>query len=283
MQKLEIITDARCIVCESPVYDEKNDILYTVDIQGKRLRKIYLSRGKIEDTVLCQQVGFVVLGIKGEVIVGAEDGVYLLVDGGSFKKINKPFNMKGIRFNDGKVGPDGNLYLGTFSRDFSAAFYKMDGFGNMTELFDHVGNSNGLDWSLDGKKMYYNDTPTHKTFSFDFDIKNGLLSNKQTVFEYGNGNPDGLSVDENGDIWSAVWGKGEVVCIRPETGELIDCIKLPVSQATSCAFYGKYLDSLAITTAAHGIMLKDEELAGSVFGLKMRVKGKKNYRLALKN
>ena len=49
--------------------------------------------------------------------------------------------------------------------------------------FDKVHISNGLDWSPDGKTMYYIDSLTRKIDSFDFDAKNGSLANRRTVFD----------------------------------------------------------------------------------------------------
>ena len=275
--KLEVITDARCIVGEGPIWDSQKNMLYSVDIQGKRMRSIDWKSGSIFERVLPKQTGFILLGNKGELLGGSEDGVYRL-DGGRFELFSKPCTLKGERFNDGKIGPDGNAYMGTFSRDFSAAFYKMDKSGNLTELFDGVGNSNGLDWDTKKGVMYYNDTPTKKTDCFDID-ENGNLLNRRTVFSYENGNPDGMTIDENGNLWVALWGAGEVVCIDPERSKIIEKIKMPVSQPSCVAFAGEDLKTLVITSAAHGIILRDEALAGSMFALKTDVKGIEPYRI----
>ena len=280
-RNIELITDARCIVGEGPIWDEKNNRLLMVDIQGKRMRSINWDNLAINETVLPQQTGFFLLSESGRLLCGAEDGVYEVLSDGRFMPFSKPCKLKGARFNDGKVGPDGRAYLGTFSRDNSAAFYRMDAEGNLTELFDKVGNSNGLDWSADGKTFYYNDTPTHKTDAFDFDIRTGELSARRSIYTYESGNPDGMTVDSNGNLWSAAWGAGEAICICPENGKVIDRIKLPVSQVACCAFAGSSLDTLVITTAAHGVNLKDEPLAGSVFAVNIGVKGIRPYRMKL--
>ena len=65
------------------------------------------------------------------------------------------------------------------------------------QKFDKVHISNGLDWSPDGKIMYYIDSLTKKIDAFDFDVKNGSLTNRRTVFDVTqhvgkNGFPDGI-------------------------------------------------------------------------------------------
>lgn len=276
---IEILCDARCIVGEGPIYDERKRCLYMVDIQGKRLRKIDWSSGAVSDTVLPQETGLLLLTEGGELLGGAEDGVYQIDEKGGFHPFSKAFRLKGTRFNDGKVGPDGKAYLGTFSRDGSAAFYRMDCDGTLTELFDGVGNSNGLAWSADGSRFYYNDTPTGRTDVFTYDQKNGRLFDRRTVIEYTCGNPDGMTIDTEGNLWTALWGGGCVVCVDPLRGEIIRKIDLPVSQVACCAFAGEDMKTLVITTAAHGIMLKDEPLAGAVFGVQVDVSGQKSNRM----
>ena len=272
-KKVELLTDARCIVGESPVWDERKERLLMVDIQGKRLRSIDWKSLKITETVLQQQAGFVVLRQDGGIVAGAEDGVYHVLPDGSFAPLSQDFVKKGERFNDGKVGPDGRLYLGTFSRDGSAAFYRMEADGAMTELFDGVGNSNGLDFDEKKGVMYYNDTPTGRTDVFRFDSEKGLLSERRTVFSYQNGEPDGMTMDAEGNLWTAVWGSGAVVCVNPYTGQILHTVALPVSQVACCAFAGKDLKSLVITNAAHCVHLMDEPLAGAVFVVQTDVCG----------
>ncbi|MBE6611429.1 MAG: SMP-30/gluconolactonase/LRE family protein [Ruminococcaceae bacterium] len=280
--KVELLTDARCIVGEGPIWDDVTGCLLMVDIQGKRMRRIHWDSGRIEETVLPQQTGFLVLCEDGGILGGAEDGMYRIAPDGSFeKKISRPFTMEGQRFNDGKVGPDGNLYLGTFSRDFTAAFYRMDPDGTITKLLSGVGNSNGLDWSADGKTLYYNDTPTGRTDAFD--IADGCLSNRRTVCTYEGGNPDGMCIDADGNLWTAVWGSGNVVCVEPAAGRVLEKIELPVSQPACCTFAGEDMATLVITTAAHGRMLRDEPLAGSVFAVHPGVKGVRPKRIKLED
>lgn len=279
MHNIELITDARCIVGESPLWDDRNDRLLMVDIQGKRMRIISWGDGSINEVVLPQQAGFLVLGSKGEILAGAEDGVYEII-GSEMRAVSKPTPLKGARFNDGRVGPDGMLYLGTFSRDYSAAFYRMDPHGNLTELFDGVGNSNGLDWDVNLGKFYYNDTPLGRTDSFDFGT-DGTLTNRCEFFRYVGGGPDGMTIDSNGNLWTAVWGSGSVVCINSRTGKMVDKIDLPVSQPSSCTFAGADLKTLVITSAAHNIHLKDEPLAGATFAVRPGVQGITSNRIRL--
>jgi len=267
-------------VGEGPIWDKSGNRLIMLDIQGKRLRFIDWSSLKVKDTVLPQQTGFVFFGDDGKLYGGAEDGIYQIDSKGDFHLYSKPCKIKGERFNDGKVAPDGRLYAGTFSRDYSAAFYRMEYDGTLTELFDSVGNSNGLDWSVDGKIMYYNDTPTKRTDSFVF--ADGELKDRKSIITYTGGSPDGMTIDCEGNLWTALWGSSTAVCVNPKTGKIIDKIEFPVSQVACCAFGGADMKTLIVTTAAHGVMLKDEPLAGATFAVNLSVGGREPNKLRVK-
>ena len=75
--------------------------------------------------------------------------------------------------------------------------------------------SNGLEWSLDGKKMYYIDSLTLKIDSFDFDIETGNISNRRTVFDLKEneikGFPDGMTICDKGHLWVACFGGSQVL------------------------------------------------------------------------
>ena len=75
-------------------------------------------------------------------------------------------------------------------------------------MVDDVAISNGLDWSLDGRTMYYVDTPTRRIDRFDFDPATGAISDRRpfvTIDPPSDGSPDGLTVDAEGGIWLALW------------------------------------------------------------------------------
>src|SRR6266568_1112224 len=61
--------------------------------------------------------------------------------------------------------------------------------------------------------------------------------------------PDGLTVDAEGFVWVALWGGGALQRYSPD-GSLQLTIDVPAVNVTSCAFGGRDLDILYITTAA---------------------------------
>lgn len=109
--------------------------------------------------------------------------------------------------------------------------------------------------------MYHIDTPTKSVTAFDYDVEFGTISNSRACIKIpdGMGYPDGCTIDSDGKIWIAMFGGSAVVRFDPESGALIDKIKLPVEQVTSVAFGGENLDKLFITTAAEGFTKKQKK------------------------
>jgi sugar lactone lactonase YvrE len=90
---------------------------------------------------------------------------------------------------------------------------------------------------------------------------------------------DGMTVDEEGYLWVALFGGSAVRRYSP-TGEPVAQIDLPVTHPTSCVFGGPELRDLYITSARHdehGPMdqarLARQPLAGSVFHVRPGVRG----------
>ena len=137
---------------------------------------------------------------------------------------------------------------------------------------DGVTVSNGLGWSPDSRLMYYADSPTQTIRVFDYDSATGNIHNGRVfTTDSGASEPDGLTVDSDGCVWSAKWQGSKVIRYTPD-GRIDREIEVPVSRPTSCMFVGSDLRTLAITSA-----LPDEPgaepLAGAVFLVDVGVQG----------
>jgi sugar lactone lactonase YvrE len=150
-------------------------------------------------------------------------------------------------------------------------------------MIDHVTISNGLVWSLDHSTMYYIDSPAQTVTAFDYDIETGDIGNGQVVIQVPPemGFPDGMAIDTEGMLWIAHYNGWCVRRWHPDTGDVLETIKLPTSRITACAFGGKNLDTLFITSATENMsneQLKKEPLAGALFMAKPGFQGLKAFR-----
>src|SRR5271169_5277231 len=72
--------------------------------------------------------------------------------------------------------------------------------------------------------MYFTDSPRYTIWKYDFEVATGNISNKRVFatidhFEHQTkAEPDGLAVDAEGYVWSALWGACRVVRFSP-TGD----------------------------------------------------------------
>ncbi|HET7398827.1 MAG TPA: SMP-30/gluconolactonase/LRE family protein [Intrasporangium sp.] len=181
-----------------------------------------------------------------------------------------PVLPPGTRMNDGGCDPDGRFYCGSMAYDHrtgAAALHRLDPDGSTHVVLSGLTISNGLDWTPDGSRAYYVDTPTGRVDAFDYDPASGLTGRRPFVtFPEDGGHPDGLTVDAAGGVWVAAYGAGAV---RHYTaaGVLDAVVEVPARQVTACTLGGEGLDELFITTSREGLAAGDDPLAGALFSV----------------
>lgn len=263
--KIECVVTERYRIGESPVWDEREGVLVYVDITGQKVCRWNPSTNKIQSVPLEQPVGSVAL---------RKSGGYVAATGTTFAALNwedqsvtplaqvdedKPNN----RFNDGKVDPEGRFFAGTMSQEIRPAvvernqgsLFTLYADHSVVKHFDMVDISNGLDWSLDHKTMYYIDSLSYTVDALDYNVKTGKTSNRRHVYklQQDEGIPDGMCIDAEGKLWVACYNGGRLIRIDPQAGKVIQTVKLPVDKTTSCAFGGKDYSDMYVTSACEGM------------------------------
>ena len=268
-----------CIIGEGPIWRESDGRLYfvnpvkakeicSVNPDGSEPRRISLSHGA-SAIAFCED---------GKILISSYDGVFLLDErSGSMELL-----CHVRRGNDGKVGPDGRFYFGTQSSrrsgegdDLDGKLYRLDSDGELTVLLDGLILSNGMDWSSDGKKFYHTDSDTHIIKEYDFDISTGSISytGRSCLVD----GVDGFTIDTSEVIYAACWGKGHIAKIDTRDMKICGYIETPVPIPSSCGFFGKNLDMLAITTADWQELGHSNPKSGYTFALKTETQGKAPY------
>jgi len=272
---MSIIDTKNLLVGEGPLWDERRNLLYTIDIRGKCIRITHLQTGQHTEIVYEQEIGCIALTTDGRILAAMTDGIYYAEANGTLTPVCIPGKLKGRRFNDGKVGPDGRFYVGTTDVNHQGAFYRLDVDGTFTELFDQVGCSNGLAWSRDGKTMYYCDSPRRVLEAFDFDKVSGELSNRRTIMSVpcDMGEFDGMTIDCEDNLWVAVWGASCALKIDPQGGKVLERIEFSTPCVSCCGFAGENLQTLIVTTAGCLADLTQDVEAGFTYALNVDVPG----------
>eukprot|EP01061_Rhynchopus_euleeides_P011005 TRINITY_DN20575_c0_g2_i1.p1 TRINITY_DN20575_c0_g2~~TRINITY_DN20575_c0_g2_i1.p1 ORF type:complete len:329 (+),score=109.14 TRINITY_DN20575_c0_g2_i1:72-1058(+) len=276
---------------ESPVWCPDRQELFWVDILGLKVHTYTPATSTTRTVSTDVQVGCIAItkGTHSTFAAGTYEGVgFLDSDTGAFTKVVDPERHKPAnRFNDGKVDPQGRFIVGSMytqrpKKIGSANLYRWSG-GKTIERVEAVGDvttSNGLGWTKEGDKFYYIDSPTMRIMEYTYDAETGVqgpgrvaVSMSDTVL----GAPDGLSVDEEGNIWVAVFRAGKVVRYDPSTSEVLAIIELPCVHVTSCCFGGLNMDRLFITTAKGSTMeevqVNNNRTAGALFAADVGVRG----------
>jgi len=286
---VELVLAAGAEVAEGPCWDTKTQRLAWVDIHPGELHLLDPYSGQDEVTVVGSHLGAAVPRQGGGWVLAVRSGFAALgPQDSAVQPLASPLaDLPLVRMNDGKCDAAGRFWAGSMSYDGTPGLgqlFRLDLDGTLAVALSDVSLSNGLDWSPDGRTLYYVDTPTGGVDAFDFDLDDGRLSGRRRVVDTGGlpGDPDGLTVDEHGAVWVAAFGGSQVRRYTP-AGELDTIVTLPTSQVTCCAFGGLQLDELYITTATFGLSAasRDEQpLAGGVFVVRPGVSGRPPNRFA---
>ncbi len=285
----ELASKLECDVAEGPFWDNSEQQLYFVDIVNKQIKIFSSSSTPVETIQFNQEISAVFLDQKSDLIVAARDGIFAASRDGVLETSLAPIELErtSIRTNDAKCDANGRMWVGTMAFDFTPGVAALFSFDSkvLKEVVPDLTVSNGIGWSLDKKTMYFIDSPTKRVDSFDFDIESGELRNRRpfVLLSDLDAFPDGLTTDEDGGVWVALFGGGEVRRFDSQ-GTLTHIVEIPVKQVTSCCFGGADMSELYITTAQNGMdsdSLVREPLAGSLFRAKTVFKGSKSNRFGV--
>ena len=272
MNKLELLCDIKNTLGEGPYYDYRNGNISFIDIVGKKL--FILDKNKeLKEVLFNEKIGAAIpIKDSNGFLVFGETKVFLYQNDEikEYKDISSIVS-KGMRCNDAKADRKGRIWFSTMVDD---GISKPHG-GLYTIIDDKIicmqetKLGNGLAWNKDNTKFYFNDSIEHKVFIYDYDINTGLISNRKVLAEI-DGIPDGMTIDDNDNLFIAIWGGNRIEVRDSISGKILDIINIPTKLVTSCTFSGENYDELIITTAS---LSELDEYAGKVFKLKVKYKG----------
>jgi sugar lactone lactonase YvrE len=284
---LELVVDAHAELAEGPIWDDRTERLYWIDLLGGIVHKTDPSSGADDTVKVGTAIGAIALREDGRMLVAVADGIGVLDPRGNNLDLVLPFqaDRPERRMNDGKVDPMGRFWVGSMAWNATpgdGALLRIDPDMSVTTVLEDLTIPNGLEWSDDGGTMYYIDTVTSRVDRFDFDLRAGTLSGRRplvTLPEEG-GYPDGMTLDAEGHLWVALFDGWGVQRYSPE-GRLEQRIEIPAQQVTSVAFGGPDLDELYITTGQEDFPpggKRNQPHAGGLFRYRPGVTGRRSNR-----
>ncbi len=284
--EMELLVNEQAILGEGPTWDEARQVLYWLDIMGKKLHIYDYAKGTNQTIKLDQMPGTIVPRESGGAAIALQEGFFFMdLETEQLEPIADPErHLPDNRFNDGKCDPKGRFWAGTIhleGKEHTCALYCLDTNLEVEKKISGVTNSNGLAWSPDETAFYYIDTPTLKVRAYDYDAETGNITNPRDVIHFpeDEGFPDGMTIDEEGMLWIAHFSGSKVSRWDPNSGRQLSSISVPAKHVTSCTFGGPDLDELYITTAKLDDTNMDEfPHAGGLFRIKTGVKGLPAFR-----
>ena len=295
MSETELVLDARNIVGESLIWDDRRGRLVWVDIIGRKIHRLDPLTLDHETWDTSDFVTSIGLCKDGAAIVGLRKEIALWDFGGPFRTLARiEPDSPDTRLNEGVVAPDGSFWVGsmmmnigpddgplTITRD-AGQLYRVGADGDVTILSDdRFGITNTMAWTADGRFITA-DTLKNQLYSYRWNSDQERLDDRRPFFgDFARGAPDGSCMDADGYIWNCrVAGGSCVVRIAPD-GTLDRIVELPCSWPTSCAFGGENLDTLFVTSARFTMSadhLRANPHEGGLFSVRPAIRGVRTNR-----
>lgn len=255
---------------EGPVWDPAG-FIYVSDEEQNKIYRLYMDGRKEEVISLGDPDGNTYdrkhrlidcASVLRAIIEVTPDGHYtVLADKYEGKKFNSP--------NDVIIGTDGAIYFTDPTLDLVKGekqeipfqgVYRLDGNGGVRLLTKDLTQPNGLAFSPDGKRFYVDDSAEKNIREYDVTPEGSLTNGRIFGDERGelhDGVPDGIKVDERGDLF-VTGPKG--IWVWDAQGHHLGTIVVP-EQPANLAWGDKDYRTLYITATT------------SVYRLRTRVRG----------
>lgn len=244
---------------ECPRWDDASQTLTWVDIDGGTLH-----RARLVDDAWIPESWPVGTPLAGAVALDGDLDTYVVSLGGELVDwhprrgfgarvaVLPPEQCETVRLNETATDPKGRIWVGSMAYDWTpqaAAFFVRESTGEVRRVLTGFTITNGVGWSPDGTQMYTTETRPGCITSWRVG-SDGDPTDPQvvvTVDDASDGNPDGLAVDTDGNLWSAFAGGGHVTCFSP-TGRVLHRVEVDTPLVTACCFAGPGRDRLVVTT-----------------------------------
>jgi D-xylonolactonase len=273
----ELIADYACITGEGPLWHPQEQKVYWVDIPQGRLFRYDPASGKHEEVFSGGGViGGFTFQADGAILLFMDRGAVKLLRDGKLETIVEDIpDERETRFNDVFADPEGRVYCGTMpTKDRLGRLYRLDPDRKLTLLLENIGCSNGMGLTLDRKQLYYTDSTAKHIYIFDYDQATGTITNQRMFVDSSDqeGLPDGMTVDAEGNVWSARWDGYRLTQYAPDGSE-IRRVQFPAKKVSSVIFGGADYKDMYVTTAGGNDKVENGATAGAPYRLRLGIQG----------
>lgn len=273
---------------ESPVWDDRRNLLWLVDIASRLVLAVDPERGLTRKLEMPSEPGSLALTADGALVVALRDSIVRLdPDTGDRALLARAeHDPATTRFNDGRCDRQGRFWVGSMyePRDKPLAkLYRLDR-DRLAPVVENIVLANGLAFAADGRSGWHADSPARTIWRFDLDPASGAIANRRQFLRFGpEARPDGATVDAEGGYWVAAIDAGEVRRYLPD-GRLERCITVPTPWPTMPAFGGQDMRDVYVTSLRIGRppdQLARHPFSGGLFVFRSDIAGVPEPRVAL--
>ena len=286
---LERVGTQTDILGECPLWDDRAQCLYWVDIRRPAIRRLRYASGEVDSWPMPDLVGSIALVDDGRLLVALPQQIAL------FDPVSarlSPFVPdltlpEGHRFNDGRCDARGRFWVGSMhniTRAPEGTLFCLEGSGPLRPVRNGICIPNSLAFSPDGATLYFADSLRYSIYAHPYNPQNGHMGEPR-VFARSEtpAFPDGSAVDAEGFLWNAEFNGSRLLRYAPD-GSLDRVIAMPVDRPTCCAFGGPDLDILFITSTSQNMSEAERQahpMAGALMAIRPGVRGLPEPRFAL--
>lgn len=281
---MELVADERSDTAEGPLWHEDQGCLFWLDIPAGRIYRCDPTVGSHSLAYQGEgQIGGFTIQADGALLCFGERARVWTWDpatGAEHVVIDEIPAERGTRFNDVIADPEGRVFAGTMpDGERSGHLYRLDPDGALTLVLADAGVSNGMDFTPDLAAVYHTNSIARTITRYRYDRATGDLAVDRVVVQIppGEGVPDGLAVDERGDLWSARWDGSALFHYAPD-GTLLGRKAFPARKVSSVAFGGPDWTDAYVTLAGGLDRATEGDGAGALVRTSLGVAGRAPFR-----
>jgi sugar lactone lactonase YvrE len=290
---IEVVADYGDLCGEGPLWDDRNQILYWTDIDGKKFYRFLWKENRHELVHDGFQINGACMQEHGGFVVTNSSGAWLWSPQSQPTLLASEADGKECLLNDCIADPEGRVYSGSYHHNPNGIappsfLFRIDTDGSVHVADEGIQFANGLAFSPDCSTLYFSDSVARCVYAYEWHRGTGNLRNRRIFVRLPReeGFPDGLTVDSAGFLWCAHWFGACITRYDPD-GKRERRITFPATQTSSLAFAGPDLDAIFVTSASKSNMLdtaplgynpKNVFVGGRLYKTKPGVTGRKEHR-----
>jgi D-xylonolactonase len=272
----KMVVDEPLGIGECPLWHPLEKKVYWLDIHSGSIYRYDPEDESYERVYHGMIVGGFTIQADGALLLFMERGAVGIWRNGDLTfLIDEIPEERDTRFNDVIADPEGRVFCGTMpAKSHLGSLYRMETNATLSRIQEGIRISNGMAFTLDGKQIYYTDSGKGEIYLFDYDQKRGDISNKRPFLQIpkSEGEPDGMTVDAEGYVWSARWNGGCIIRYTPDGTEDFR-VHFPAKKVSSLTFGGEDCKDTYVTTAGGDNREEEGSGAGALFSLNLAIQG----------